>query len=91
MQLLSRFRSGIASITAPLIEKLKKEEQFNFGQLDPAAFKAFEKLKEFVASPPMLEFPQIGWVYTLFRDACDAQVGCVLMLIGDEEKEFPPP
>ena len=39
---------------------------------------AFEKLKEKLASPPVLALPRNDLPYVVDTDACDKQIGCVL-------------
>lgn len=74
-----RFVPIFARISAPLTEKWKKDEPDKFEQLDLVAYLAFACLKELLASISVLAFPQLGRMYTLYTDACEEQVGCVVM------------
>lgn len=74
-----RFVPNFARIAAPLTKKLRKGEPQNFGDLDKAESEAYERLRDSMISPPVLALPRAGYSYTLDTDACDYQVGCVLL------------
>ena len=74
-----RFVENFARIAAPLNKKLRKGEPFEFGHLNDAEHSAFLTLKDKLVNPPILALPRHNYHYTLDTDACEDQVGCVLL------------
>ena len=74
-----RFVPNFARVAAPLNQKLKKGEPFQFDSLNDEEYKAFADLKVRLISPPVLALPRHGLRYTLDTDACAHQVGCALL------------
>ena len=56
------------------------------GELNEEETKAFETLKEKLFNPPILTLPRIGRRYTIDTDACNVQIGCVLLQDQEDEK-----
>jgi len=74
-----RFVPNFARIAEPLTKKLRKGEPQTFGDLNEEESQAYVRLRDSMISPPVLALPRAGYPYTLDTDACDHQVGCVLM------------
>ena len=74
-----QFIPHYALICQPLHTALKKNA-FQWGHEQQAAF---EKLKEVMATPPLLALPNFELPFVLETDACDSGLGAVLMQQGD--------
>ncbi|CAN8067637.1 unnamed protein product [Agarophyton chilense] len=74
-----RFVKSFARIAAPLNSKLEKNKPFNFETLTDTEHEAFEKLRQRLIRPPILAISRQDMPYVLDTDACDIQVGCVLL------------
>ena len=74
-----RFVPNFARVAAPLNLMLQKGQPDKFDELTDEQKAAFNELKERLISPPILALPQPHGHYVLDTDACDKQVGCVLM------------
>ena len=81
-----RFVPNFARIAAPLNRKLRKGEPTVFGPLNEEEMGALEELKKRLIEPPILTLPRRDGRYTVDTDACDKQVGCVLL---QEQPEVP--
>lgn len=82
-----RFIPNFARVAAPLTAKLEKDHPQRFPSLSPTEENAFESLKQLLISPPVLALPRADGHYTLDTDACDVQVGCVLI---QDQRDGPP-
>jgi len=74
-----RFVPNFARIAAPLNAKLRKGEPVSFGPFNDKEQEAFDTLKMRLISPPVIALPRGTGKYTVDTDACDRQVGCVLL------------
>ena len=74
-----RFIPNFAKIAAPLTAKLQKGQPTKFEELSDEEEKAFKSLKSKLVNPPILALPRSEGKFTLDTDACDTQVGCVLL------------
>ena len=85
-----RFVKNFARIAAPLNNKLHKDQPKSFGALTDEEFEAFATLRNHLINPPILALPKVGKKYIVETDACDEQVGCVLLQEQDTEGDFRP-
>ena len=74
-----RFVPNFARIAHPLNAMLKKGEPKSFETLRPDAEDAFKALKRALTTTPVLALPRADAHSRLETDACDRQVGCVLL------------
>ncbi|XP_071916159.1 uncharacterized protein [Coffea arabica] len=70
-----RFIKDFSKIGAPLFQLLQKEMTFEF---DAKCDKAFDKLKELLTSPPIIQPPDWSLPFEIMCDASDHAVGAVL-------------
>jgi hypothetical protein len=80
-----RFIPDFSRIAKPMTELLKKGVKFVWSE---ACDKAFQKLRELLASAPVLAQPDNSKPYEVYCDASGAGLGCVLM---QENRLFPMP
>lgn len=85
-----RFVANFSRIAAPLNQKMKKGMPTKWGDLTDKEMEAFQTLKDQLTSPPVLALPRLGHAYTVETDACETQVGCVLLQDQPGEK-YPKP
>lgn len=71
-----RFLPGFAKIAAPLNEKIKKGELSHF-VLNDKQRRPVGKLKNCLASPPVLKLPPANGQYTVDTDNFGSQIGLV--------------
>lgn len=74
-----QFVLSFAHIGAPQSQNLKKDQPTHFGALTADELNAIRELQNKLVSPLILELPYSGGSYTLDTDACNAQLGCVLI------------
>lgn len=84
-----RFVPNFAHTASQLMAILKKGKPTKFGNLSERAHAAFVQLKSKVASPRVLSMPRHSSLYVLETDACDSQVGCVLIQPDDKRSLRP--
>ena len=77
---------NFSRISKPLNVKLMKDKPQQWGDLNEEETKAFETLKERLIEPPVLALPKLQGRYTIDTDACNTQVGCVLLQEQEGEK-----
>lgn len=65
----------------------RETQEKKFGLHNKEEIKALDVLKEKFISPPGLTLPKIKEQFTLFTDACDRQVGCVLLQKQKDSKD----
>lgn len=70
-----RFIKGYSNIAAPLTKLLKKNTPFTWNAF---CEESFQKLKEALMNPPVLQYPDFSKVFYLTCDASDYAVGSVL-------------
>jgi hypothetical protein len=73
-----KFIRGYRVIVAPLTALLKKNSFY----WNPLATAAFNKLKEAVTSPPVLQLPDFTQTFTIECDTCGTGLGAILMQGG---------
>ena len=74
-----RFVKGFSIIASPLNQLLRKGVKFEWTD---KCQDSFEQLKEMLVEAPVLTQPTMGKEYTLYSDASDIGLGCVLMQDG---------
>ena len=79
-----RFISGFSDIANPLNRLTQKDVPFCWTERCNIAF---EKLKEQLASAPVLAFPMLNEDYVLYTDASDVEIGAVLCQKADDGDE----
>jgi hypothetical protein len=80
---ISNLAGGVESLL-PLV-RLKDEEEFTWGTEQR---QAFEKIKEYLVSPPVSRAPKIGNPFKMYFAAQERVIGAVL-LQEEDGKEFP--
>ena len=78
-----KFIPNYSEIAQPLTHLTKKSVRFNWSQ---DCQKAFDSLKEKLASPPVLAYPKDEGEYILDTDASNHAIGAVLSQIQDGEE-----
>lgn len=81
-----KFVKDFAKISQPLTKLLKKEVEFQWGSEQQAAF---EKLKEALTNPPLLQYPDFTKEFMLTCDASQYSVGSVLSQFNSSGHEVP--
>jgi len=71
-----RFVKDFSKIASPLINLLKKANKFEWTE---KCEKAFQELRQRLATVPILMLPMEGKEYTVYSDASKNSLGCVLM------------
>lgn len=64
---------------APLNKQLQKCQPVGSSPLDETELSALEAFKTAHIQPPVLAVPDANGPHTLDRNACDVQIGCVLL------------
>ncbi|WVZ97670.1 hypothetical protein U9M48_043184 [Paspalum notatum var. saurae] len=91
------FIEGFSKIAKPMTALLEKNIKFKW---TPACQEAFEELKKRLTTAPLLTFPDIHKLFSVYCDASRLGLGCVLMQKGkviayasrqlrDHEKNYP--
>lgn len=62
-----------------LNDTLCRDQQIKFDELSDDELTAFEALMTTLVNPPVLNVPRRDRKFTVYTDACDKQVGCVLL------------
>ena len=81
MAALSRFISRLGDRGLPFFKLLRKSDKFEWND---DASKAFQELKDFLTSPPVLMAPEDGEVLLLYIAATTSMVSTVLVVEHDE-------
>ena len=81
MAVLSRFISRLGDRGLPFFKLLRKSDKFEWND---DASKAFQELKDFLTSPPVLTAPEDGEVLLLYIAATTSVVSTVLVVERDE-------
>ena len=74
-----RFILDFSKIAQPMTSLLQKEAKFHWS---PACEEAFQDLKTFLTTAPMLAQPDIDRPFDVYCDASKMGLGCVLMQDG---------
>ena len=78
---MSRFISRLGDRGLPFFKLLRKSDKFEWND---DASKAFQELKDFLTSPPVLTAPEDGEVLLLYIAATTSVVRTVLVVERDE-------
>lgn len=73
------FFPNFSRIYAPLNMKVRKEQPTNFNVLSPEQKKELFTMKERLVKTPLLALPKSNRKFTVDTEACDRQVGYVLL------------
>ncbi|RVW70517.1 Retrovirus-related Pol polyprotein from transposon 17.6 [Vitis vinifera] len=84
LQYISRFIARLTDICEPIFRFLRKNQPIVWN--DDCQF-AFEKIKEYLLSPPVLVPPTPGRPLLLYLSVLDMALGCMLAQIDDLGKE----
>ncbi|RVW61408.1 Retrovirus-related Pol polyprotein from transposon 17.6 [Vitis vinifera] len=84
LQYISRFIARLTDICEPIFRLLRKNQPTVWN--DDCQF-AFEKIKEYLLSPPVLVPPTPGRPLLLYLSVSDMALGCMLAQIDDLGKE----
>ena len=84
-----RFVPNFARVSAPLNKLLKKEQGPKLEPFDENKRSAFKKLKEALASLPVLRRPQEEVPFSVETDVCEYQIGYALMQLHEDGKRYP--
>jgi hypothetical protein len=71
-----RFIEGFSKISKPMTELLKKDKKFKWM---PTCEASFQELKKRLMIAPILVMPDMEKSFSIFCDASDQGLGCVLM------------
>lgn len=71
-----QFVPSYAHYSEPLVQLLRKEEEFRWGKEQQASF---DFLKKALVSPPLLVFPDFGRLFSLHCDASNLAAGVILV------------
>lgn len=74
-----RFVPKFARLAAPLNKRLRKDQPFTFGPLNREEMATLDVLKNALIFSPILAPHNSSGNITLDTDACDVQIGCVLL------------
>jgi hypothetical protein len=74
-----RFIEGFFKISKPMTELLKKDKQFEW---TPACEASFQDLKKRLRTALVLVMPDMEKSFSIYCDASDQGLGCVLMQDG---------
>jgi hypothetical protein len=74
-----RFIEGFSKISKPMIELLEKDKKFEW---TPACEASFQELKKQLMTAPILVMPDMEKSFSIYCDASDQGLGCVLMQDG---------
>lgn len=74
-----RFVPYLSKVAAPLNKKLCKDQLKSFPSLAVEEKQAVECLKDLLSNPPTHALPRATAHYTVDTNACDIQIGCVLL------------
>nr|CAN65175.1 hypothetical protein VITISV_029768 [Vitis vinifera] len=84
LQYINRFIARLIDICEPIFRLLRKNQPTVWN--DDCQF-AFEKIKEYLLSPPILVPPMPGRPLLLYLSVSDMALGCMLAQIDDSGKE----
>ena len=85
-----KFVKDFTKIATPLNKKLNKGKPTKWESLTDGEMTAFETLKEKLVKPPILTLPKANRPLILDTDACDLQLGCVLLQQQEDSKTWLP-
>jgi hypothetical protein len=70
---------GFLKISKPMTELLEKDQKFEW---TPACEASFQELKKRLTTTPILVMPDMEKPFSIYCDASDQGLGCVLMKEG---------
>ena len=85
-----KFVKDFTKIATPLNKKLNKGQPTKWESLTDEEMTAFETLKDKLVKPPILTLPKANRPLILDTDACDHQLGCVLLQKQEDAKTWLP-
>ena len=74
-----RFNEDFSRLAAPMTRLTRKGDKFEW---DDLCEQAFQELKRWLTSAPILIVPERGLIYTVYCDASKDELRCVLMQSG---------
>lgn len=78
-----------ADIAVPLTDLLRGDKTDKEFQMNPAAYTAFEELKQRIAQTPVLALPDFQKPFRVTTDASDFAAGMMLSQVDDQGQEHP--
>ena len=84
LQYISRFIARLTDICEPIFRLLRNSQRTVW---DDQCQRAFERIKEYLLSPPVLVSPTPGLPLLLYLSASDITLGCMLAQLDDLGKE----
>ena len=84
LQYINRFIARLIDICEPIFRLLRKSQRTIW---DDQCQRAFEKIKEYLLSPPVLVPPTPGHPLLLYLSVSDIALGCMLAQLYDLGKE----
>jgi hypothetical protein len=75
-----RFIEGFSKIARPMTALLAKKVEFKW---TPACQESFETLKKKLTTTPVLILPDVHKPFSVYCDASDTRLGCVIMQEGN--------
>lgn len=89
MRRVWQFVLNFARLAVPLNKKQRKNQPTKFRQLKKEEYSAMNVLEEALASPPILALSNSTGHMKIDTDACNKQVGCVLLQKQEDETTRP--
>ncbi|KAJ9679424.1 hypothetical protein PVL29_021374 [Vitis rotundifolia] len=84
LQYISRFIARLTDICEPIFRLLRKSQPTVW---DDQCQRAFERIRDYLLSPPILAPPTPGRPLLLYLSVSDITLGCMLAQLGDSGKE----
>ncbi|RVW84686.1 Retrovirus-related Pol polyprotein from transposon 17.6 [Vitis vinifera] len=84
LQYISRFIARLTDICEPIFRLLRKSQPTVW---DDQCQRAFEKIREYLLSPPVLAPPTPGRPLLLYLSVSDVALGCMLAQLDDSGKD----
>ena len=84
LQYISRFIARLIDIYLPIFRLLRKSQPIVW---DDQCQRAFERIREYLLSPPVLVPPSPGCLLLLYLSVSDVALGCMLAQLDDSGKK----
>ncbi|RVW57885.1 Transposon Tf2-8 polyprotein [Vitis vinifera] len=84
LQYISRFIVRLTDICEPIFRFLRKSQPIVW---DDQCQRAFERIREYLLSPPVLGPPTLGRPLLLYLSVSDVALGCILAQLDDSGKD----
>ena len=85
LQYISRFIVRLTDICEPIFRLLRKSQPTVW---DDQCQRAFERIREYLLSPPVLGPPTLGRPLLLYLSVSDVALGCILAQLDDSGKDW---